>query len=1430
MADKKAPDWVNLQRKIFSRWCRQKLIRRPEYCSLTDICTEIKDGQILIALIEELSEKKYTGKVIKGKITMRIKQIENITNALKFTWDQGVELKLKPSPEQIADGDVTAVLGLLWAIMLRFLKIGDDDDEGSLRLNARDALLLWCKNKCEGYANVPEFQNFKKTGKAPFHTGIALCAIVHKHRPALLPNMDQLNGSNAVECITAAQDAAEKYFGLEKYITPAEVQKLDEQSMVIYVSEFYYGIMEQRKIDLAGRRISKLVKLTIENDRLKEEYNKTAAEYKERLARVEKTLEDRTIDDTMAGAKRRLEEFYKYKTEDKNVLLANQLSLEGLFNNLAMRLAHHKRPAFVPPEGVSLKDVEAALQHLEVVEQERSVALHAELNRQLRLAKLGEEHKSVHGILHEWCLEKEAYLRKHDPIDSVSGAELQLRLLEAFLSEAATTRESSLKRLHDVGAELVRERYEFSADVKAREADVDERFALLDKLAQERQPVLQDDLAREQLRQSTRLLYDEYCEKYNEISAGWVAPKKEYLTRFDEVRSVHEARVQLSLIEAYTSELEISGKPQLEAFRDVGRRILAAQHSSEYSTWQFEHTVTKDPVRDTDAPELRKNVEDHDAELVAAYEELEKLAAQKLKVLQDHLAREEYAEQTRLIAGTMDDKYQQLTSWLSETEAKLAARPEVHSSNDARAELSLLANLKTELARWSEVRLTEFKQIGAELLARSYSSDLSSYTYEHAAVKFPEGDFDSPELRAAVEAHLAEMEKRFNDCGVAAETKEKIYKDHLDRETYAEETRVLAKQHEDQYQRIAAWVSVREAYLKAREDVHSVAEATTQLSVLAAFEKEKGLITQNDVVALKKVGADLLDRKYETEFSSYSFEHTKYAEPAFEHEDAAQRQAISDHEAWVEEKLAGLADLAAAKKAVHEDHLAREELRTKVLLQARQHDDMFGKVTLWLDRKEKYLRARSEINSIADALTQLTLLDRYSAEREAYNKSMIANYDALGAEILAAAYQTDLSSYKLDHVHYTQPEFDEDKPENLAQLNEHIETVKTRWATLADLEKKLLEELQAAHELEKRKEELRLEFAHAALGFTKWCKDTSGNLAIESFGFTLEEVQAHQEFVNSSSAEYQTSAKDRLAKVEQVSSELTQLGVTENVYTDLDMEHVKSSHDQLVASVEARDKAFAAELQRQIENDQLCQQFAKLADPFAKAIVERKDKISSSTEELEAQLAYVQEEIGKLSEGESQLNEMHAVAQKMEERQISYNKHTTLTAKDVDVLWQQFHQFLSKKKEMLEKEIENSKLRGITPEQFREIDSNFQRFDADHNGLLVKKELTACLYSLGEERSSAEVKKLIDTYGDPAKGAMTLENFKEMMIHLLGDSDTKDEVLNGFVLINRGKPYLVMEHMDAVVPKEDTEFILKTAPKKDEGWDYSAWVDEVFAR
>lgn len=82
-------------------------------------------------------------------------------------------------------------------------------------------------------------------------------------------------------------------------------------------------------------------------------------------------------------------------------------------------------------------------------------------------------------------------------------------------------------------------------------------------------------------------------------------------------------------------------------------------------------------------------------------------------------------------------------------------------------------------------------------------------------------------------------------------------------------------------------------------------------------------------------------------------------------------------------------------------------------------------------------------------------------------------------------------------------------------------------------------------------------------------------------------------------------------------------------------------------------------------------------------------------------------------------------------------------------------------------EIEHSRLKGITPEQFKEIENNFKTFDKDGNGAIDKKELTACLYSLGEEKTSKEIAEIMKEFGDAAKGGITYEGFKNFMIRIL---------------------------------------------------------------
>ncbi len=69
-----------------------------------------------------------------------------------------------------------------------------------------------------------------------FHDGKVFCALVNKFRPKLLDYEAAQNG-NADSNLTMVFAAAEKYFGLEQYLSVSDIPKLDDKSMVVYASE-----------------------------------------------------------------------------------------------------------------------------------------------------------------------------------------------------------------------------------------------------------------------------------------------------------------------------------------------------------------------------------------------------------------------------------------------------------------------------------------------------------------------------------------------------------------------------------------------------------------------------------------------------------------------------------------------------------------------------------------------------------------------------------------------------------------------------------------------------------------------------------------------------------------------------------------------------------------------------------------------------------------------------------------------------------------------------------------------------------------------------------------------------------------------------------------------------------------------------------------
>jgi hypothetical protein len=201
---------------------------------------------------------------------------------------------------------------------------------------------------------------------------MTLCALLHKFRPDLIRYSD-LSPSDSVANLSTAMKAAGTYFGLEPYLQPTDIAKLDEKSMLVFVSEFYSGITEQLKLELAARRLAQVIAFTMTNDQLKSQYDAEAQKLNARLDTATTQLEElkSSQSDTMAQAKHQLAKFTTYRSTEKRSMLSEHIKLEALFTNLATRLADNNRPSYVPRNPDLHLDRRATrLRTLQLLEQE----------------------------------------------------------------------------------------------------------------------------------------------------------------------------------------------------------------------------------------------------------------------------------------------------------------------------------------------------------------------------------------------------------------------------------------------------------------------------------------------------------------------------------------------------------------------------------------------------------------------------------------------------------------------------------------------------------------------------------------------------------------------------------------------------------------------------------------------------------------------------------------------------------------------------------------------------------------------------------------------------------------------------------------------------------------------------------------------------
>uniref|UniRef100_A0A671R551 Spectrin beta chain n=1 Tax=Sinocyclocheilus anshuiensis TaxID=1608454 RepID=A0A671R551_9TELE len=442
-----------VQKKTFTKWVNSHLSRVS--CRITDLYMDLRDGRMLIKLLEVLSGERLP-KPTKGR--MRIHCLENVDKALQFLKEQRVHLENMGSHD-IVDGNHRLTLGLIWTIILRFQiqDISVETEDNKEKRSAKDALLLWCQMKTAGYPNV-NIHNFTTS----WRDGMAFNALIHKHRPDLI-DFDKLKKSNAHHNLQNAFNLAEQHLGLTKLLDPEDisVDHPDEKSVITYVVTYYHYFSKMKALKVEGKRIGKVLDNAIETEKMIEKYESLASDLLEWIEQTIIILNNRKFANSLVGVQQQLQAFNTYRTVEKPPKFTEKGNLEVLLFTIQSKMRANNQKVYMPREGKLISDINKAWERLEKAEHERELALRTELIRQEKLEQLARRFDRKAAMRETWLSENqrlvsqdnfgfdlqavEAATKKHEAIETdISAYE------ERVLAVVAVARELETENYHDI--------------------------------------------------------------------------------------------------------------------------------------------------------------------------------------------------------------------------------------------------------------------------------------------------------------------------------------------------------------------------------------------------------------------------------------------------------------------------------------------------------------------------------------------------------------------------------------------------------------------------------------------------------------------------------------------------------------------------------------------------------------------------------------------------------------------------------------------------------------------------------------------------------------------------------------------------------------------------------------------------------------------
>lgn len=282
-----------------------------------------------------------------------------------------------------------------------------------------------------------------------------------------------------------------------------------------------------------------------------EDYENSASDLLDWINRTTPWLENRTTDNTLTGAQRKLEDFRRYRQKEKPPRVEQKALLETNFNTLQTKLRLNNRPAYIPTQGREVINIVNAWKGLQAAERGFEEWLLSEMMRLERLEHLAKKFNHKCDIHESWTQGKEAMLQSQDYRNSrLNDVKAIKKKHEAFESdlEAHKDRVEQIKaiaaELHDLG-------YCDSVTTDSRCNRIISQWELLKNLTQRRK---QDLESAEELLEAIDQLHLEFAKRAAPFN-NWLDSSREDLVDMFIVHTIEEIQRLINAHEKFKSTL-----------------------------------------------------------------------------------------------------------------------------------------------------------------------------------------------------------------------------------------------------------------------------------------------------------------------------------------------------------------------------------------------------------------------------------------------------------------------------------------------------------------------------------------------------------------------------------------------------------------------------------------------------------------------------------------------------------------------------------------------------------------------------------------------------------------------------------------------------------------------------------------------------------